>query len=318
MKIGNIDLKNNIFLAPLAGFTDLPFRLLCKEMGAGLVFTEMVSAKGMYYEDEKTKFLTQTDERERPVAMQIFGSDPKIMSTVVEEKLNSRQDIAIVDINMGCPAPKIVKNNDGCALMKNPKLVEKILKEIVKVSTKPITIKIRKGYDEDNINGIEIAKIAESCGVDAISIHSRTRDMFYSGQADWEYIKKMKEEVSIPVIGNGDVFNPQDALKMLEHTKCDGLLIGRGSMGNPWIFRRILNLLEGKSDTHPGKEEIIHIIIRHLEMACEYKGEQVGVTEMRKHIAKYLKGMENSNEVKNLVNKANHKEKVKEILLAYL
>lgn len=318
MKIGNVQLKNNVFLAPLAGYTDLAFRLLCKEMGAGLVFTEMVSAKGMYYEDKKTQILTQTHEKERPVAMQIFGSDPKIMATIVEEKLNPRDDIAIVDINMGCPAPKIVKNNDGSALMKDPKLVEVILKEIVKVSTKPITIKIRKGYDKDKINGIEIAKIAESCGISAISIHARTRDMFYSGQADWDYIKKMKEEVSIPLIGNGDIFNPQDALEMLEYTKCDGILIGRGSMGNPWIFRRVLNLLEGKSDRAPGKEEIIHIIIRHLEMACEYKGEQVGVTEMRKHIAKYLKGMENSSEVKNLINKVNHKEEVKEILIDYL
>lgn len=318
MKIGNIELKNNVFLAPLAGFTDLPFRLICKEQGAGLVFTEMVSAKGMYYNDEKTHILTTTHENERPVAMQIFGSDPKIMSTIVEEKLNQREDIAIIDINMGCPAPKIVKNNDGCALMRNPNLVEKILKAIVKVSNKPITIKIRKGYDDDNINGVEIAKIAESCGVSGLTIHARTREMFYSGLADWDYIKKVKEELSIPVIGNGDIFRPEDAINMLEHTGCDGLLIGRGSMGNPWIFKRILNLIDGKPDKEPSMEEIIHLCIRHLDMACEYKGERVGINEMRKHISYYLKGLKKSSEIRNLINKENSREKIKEILLEYL
>lgn len=317
MKIGNIELKNNVFLAPLAGFTDLPFRLICKEQGAGLVFTEMVSAKGMYYNDEKTHILTTTHERERPVAMQIFGSDPKIMSTIVEEKLNQREDISIIDINMGCPAPKIVKNNDGCALMKNPNRVEKILKEIIKVANKPITIKIRKGYDADNINGIEIAEIAESCGVSAVTIHARTRDMFYSGVADWDYIKELKAQVSIPVIGNGDIFKPEDAVQMMAYTGCDGVLIGRGSMGNPWIFKRILNLIHGKPDEEPNMEEIIQLTIRHLEMACEYKGERIGINEMRKHISHYLKGLKNANEVKNLINKENEKEQVKEILLAY-
>lgn len=318
MKIGNVELKNNVFLAPLAGFTDLPFRLICKEMGTGLVFTEMVSAKGMYYDDKKTQILTTTHEKERPVAMQIFGSDPKIMSKIVEEKLNPRDDIAIIDINMGCPAPKIVKNNDGCALMKNPSLVERILKEIVKVSNKPITIKIRKGFDENNINGIEIGKIAESCGVSAISIHGRTREMFYSGVADWSYIKKMKDQISIPIIGNGDIFKPEDAMEMLQYTKCDGVLIGRGSIGNPWIFKRILNLLDGKPDESPSMKEIIHLTIRHMEMACEYKGERVGINEMRKHISHYLKGVKDSNKMKNLINQENDKEKVKEILLDYL
>lgn len=318
MKIGNIKLDNNVFLAPLAGFTDLPFRLLCKEEGAGLVFTEMVSAKGMYYNDEKTEILTTTHEKERPVAIQIFGSDPQIMSQVVKEKLNPRDDIAIIDINMGCPAPKIVKNNDGCALMNNPPLVEEILKEIIKVSKKPVTIKIRKGYDANSINGIEIAKIAEACGISAITIHGRTRDMYYSGAADWDYIKKLKAEVSIPVIGNGDIFEPEDGIRMLEHTGCDGLLIGRGSMGNPWIFKRIINLIEGKSDEKPSPQEIIELSIRHLDMTCDYKGERIGINEMRKHIAHYLKGLKNSNEVKNKINTINDKEKVKAILLEYL
>lgn len=318
MKIGNVELNNNVFLAPLAGFTDLPFRLICKEQGAGLVFTEMVSAKGMYYNDEKTNLLTTIHEKERPVAMQIFGSDPKIMSSVVEGKLNDRDDIAIIDINMGCPAPKIVKNNDGCALMKKPSLVEQILKEVIKVSNKPVTIKIRKGFDEDNINGIEIAKIAEACGVSGITIHARTREMFYSGVADWDYIKKLKEQVSIPVIGNGDIFKPEDAINMLEHTGCDGVLIGRGSMGNPWIFKRILKMIDGKPDEVPNIEEIIHLTIRHLEMSCAYKGERIGINEMRKHISHYFKGLKNSNEVRNLINKENDKENVKGILLGYL
>lgn len=318
MKIGNIELENNVFLAPLAGFTDLPFRLICKEQGAGLVFTEMVSAKGIYYNDEKTETLTRTHERERPVAMQIFGSDPKIMANVVEEKLNPRDDIAIIDINMGCPAPKIVKNNDGCALMKNPTLVEKILSEIIKVAEKPVTVKIRKGFDHDHINGIEIAKIAEACGVSAITIHGRTRDMFYSGKADWDYIRKLKEEISIPVIGNGDIFEPEDAIRMLEETGCDGLLIGRGSMGNPWVFRRILNLIDGKADKEPAVQEIIHQVIKHLDMACNYKGERIGINEMRKHISHYLKGLKNSNEIRNTINTEDDKDKVKEILLEYL
>lgn len=318
MKIGNIELENNVFLAPLAGYTDLPFRLICKEQGAGLVFTEMVSAKGMYYNDKKTQHITTSHEKERPVALQIFGSDPEIMANVVEEKLNLRDDIAIIDINMGCPAPKIVKNNDGSALMKDPKLVETILKALVKASKKPVTVKIRKGYDHDNINGIEIAKIAEACGVSAITIHARTRDMFYSGQADWDYIKKMKQEISIPLIGNGDIFTPEDAIKMLKDTGCDGILIGRGSMGNPWIFKRILNLIDGKADENPSLEEIIQLSIRHLDMACQYKGERIGVNEMRKHLSNYLKGLQNSNEIRNLINKENNKDSIKEILLDYL
>jgi tRNA-dihydrouridine synthase B len=317
MRIGNVELQNNIFLAPMAGVTDRTFRIICREMGAGLVFTEMVSSKGLYYGDKKTEELIDTDLKERPVAIQIFGSDPSIMAEVVEKYINHRQDIDILDINMGCPAPKIVKNGDGSALLKNPSLVRQILREVIKVSEKPVTLKIRIGWDHSIINGMEIARIAEEEGISALTVHGRTRDMFYSGKADWDYIKKVKNYISIPVIGNGDVFEPIDAIKMIEYTGCDGVAIGRGALGNPWIFKRIGFLIEGKEDIEPNTVEKINMAIRHLNMVCDTKGEKVGVREMRKHIAWYLKGMRNSNIVKNKINTIDTKDKMIKVLSNY-
>lgn len=318
MLIGNIKLDNNVFLAPMAGVTDLTYRIICREMGAGLVFSEMVSSKGMYYKDEKTNELTTIDPKERPVALQIFGSDPNIMANVVENYLNPRNDIDIIDINMGCPAPKVVKNGDGSAIMKDPKLARNILKEIIKVSNKPVTLKIRMGWDKDSINGLEIAKIADEEGVAALTVHGRTRDMFYSGEADWEFIGKVKECISIPVIGNGDVFEPSDGIRLLEQTKCDAIAIGRGCMGNPWIFKRIQNLIDGNEDIVPTSLEVLSLAIRHLDMICKIKGESVGVREMRKHIAWYIKGLKGSNEVKNKINTIVTQEEMKRTLLNYL
>ncbi|MCF6461103.1 tRNA dihydrouridine synthase DusB [Clostridium sp. Cult3] len=317
MRIGNLELQNNIFLAPMAGVTDKTFRIICREMGAGLVFTEMVSSKGLYYGDKNTEELTDIDLKERPVAIQIFGSDPKIMAEVVEEHINPRQDIDILDINMGCPAPKIVKNGDGSALLKNPPLVREILRKVVEVSTKPVTLKIRIGWDVHTINGIEVARIAEEEGVSALTVHGRTRDMFYSGKADWDYIKKVKDSISIPVIGNGDIFEPIDAMKMMEYTGCDGVAIGRGALGNPWIFKRVGLLIEGKKDIVPDAMEKINIAIKHLNMVCDMKGEKVGVREMRKHVAWYIKGMRNSNTVKNEINTIDTKDEMIRVLSNY-
>lgn len=319
MKIGNVVLENNVVLAPMAGITDTAFRQICKEYGAGLVYSEMVSCKGMYYNDKKTEELLEIDDIERPIAVQIFGSDPEIMKSVVYNTINSRDNIDILDINMGCPAPKIVKNGDGSALMKDPKLIEKIVRAVVEVSNKPITVKIRKGWDEENINAIEVAKIIENSGAAAIAIHGRTREEFYSGNADWDIIKKVKENISIPVIGNGDIFYGEDAKRMIEYTKCDAVMIGRGCRGNPWIFNNTVNLLNNNEILEEPTDIMkIEMCIKHLELLCKFKRKDIAVKEMRKHIGWYVKGMKNSTDIRVKVNKINNKNELEEVLLEYL
>ena len=317
MKIGNITFDNNVFLAPMAGVTDISFRGLCKEMGCGLVYTEMVSAKALYYGSENTQSLLRIADEERPVAAQIFGREPEIMAQICEEHLNDRDDICIIDINMGCPAPKIVKNGEGSALMKEPELAYDIVKAIKKVSKKPVTVKFRKGFDDENINAVEFAKGMEQAGVDAIAIHGRTRKQMYEGVADWEIIKEAKKAVTIPVIGNGDVFSPEDALRMKEVTDCDAIMIARGSRGNPWIFKQINDVLNGREPRVISDQEKIDMCIRHYELAIKYDGEFKAIREMRKHASWYIKGLPRCTEIRNEINVLDNSTKVIEILKQY-
>lgn len=300
IKIGNVELNNNIFLAPMAGVTDMPLRILCKEFGAGLVYTEMVSSKGMFYNDEKTKQLMNINDAERPVAVQIFGSDATIMSETAK-KVSEEADI--VDINMGCPAPKVTKNLDGSKLMLHPEHVDEITKMVVKTSSVPVTIKIRKGWDDEHVNAVEVARIAEKNGVSAITVHGRTREQFYTGKVDLDIIKKVKEAVNIPVIGNGDIVDGESAKKMFQETGCDAIMIGRGSNGNPWIFKEVIEYLKnGIELPKPTIEERKQMILRHLKMLVDYKGEYIAIREMRKQIAWYIKGIENAATVRNEIN----------------
>lgn len=313
LTIGNVTLDNNVILAPMAGVTDLPFRLLCKEQGCGLVCTEMVSAKAILYKNRNTNALLEVKDQERPVSVQLFGSDPDILGRIAHQIEDGPFDI--IDLNMGCPVPKVVNNQEGSALMKNPKLVEQILSSMVKAVKKPVTVKFRKGFDEDHVNAVEIAKIAESCGVAAVAVHGRTREQFYSGKADWDIIRKVKEAVKIPVIGNGDIFTPEDAKAMMDQTGCDGLMVARGAKGNPWIFSRINHYLDtGELLPPPGLEEIKRMIIRHGELQMKIKGEVIGMREMRKHMAWYTSGLPHSAAVRNEINQVETLEGLKKLM----
>mgnify|MGYP000421020277 FL=1 len=313
LQIGNVKLENDLILGPMAGVTDLPFRLLCKEQGAGLLCMEMVSAKGIMYNNKNTKFLLTIDERERPVSLQLFGSDADIISE--QAKRIEELPFDILDINMGCPVPKIVNNGDGSALMKNPLLAGEIIEKTVRAIQKPVTVKIRKGFDDAHINAVEMAHIAQESGAAAIAVHGRTREQYYSGKADWEIIRKVKEAVKIPVIGNGDVWTPQDAIDMRKQTGCDGVMIGRGAQGNPWIFKQILHYEQtGELLEKPSPQEVTEMILRHAKMQMEFKGEYIGMREIRKHAAWYTAGYKNSAKLRGKINETETYEELKELL----
>ncbi len=312
-KIGSVEIENPLILAPMAGVTDLPFRLLCKEQGVGLVCMEMVSAKAILYRNKNTQDLMRIDPREKPVSLQLFGSQPEVVAQAARQIEEAPFDI--LDFNMGCPVPKIVNNGEGSSLMQNPKLAGEILTALVRAVRKPVTVKIRKGFDQDHVNAVEIAKIAEQAGVAAIAVHGRTRDQFYSGRADWEIIRQVKEAVSLPVIGNGDVDSPQQAKALLEATGCDGIMIGRGARGNPWIFSRILTYLRtGEIPPKPSYQEVRAMILRHAAMLVEYKGTYTGIREMRKHVAWYTAGFPHSAQLRRQVNEVQSLEELEEKL----
>lgn len=312
LKIGNVTLDNPLVLAPMAGVTDLPFRLLCKEHGVGLVCMEMVSAKAIYYKNKNTEQLLEIYPQERPVSLQLFGSDADIIAEMAA-KIEDRP-FDILDFNMGCPVPKVVNNGEGSALMKNPKLVEEILTKLVRAVKKPVTVKIRKGFDEEHVNAVEIARLAESCGVAAVAVHGRTRQQYYSGHADWDIIRQVKEAVQIPVIGNGDLHTAEDVCRMKEQTGCDGFMIGRGAQGNPWIFEQILHKLEtGEDLPRPTVQEVTEMVLRHARLQVEIKGEYTGMREIRKHAAWYTAGYRNSSKLRGRINEVETIQQLEEL-----
>ena len=313
LTIGNVVMDNPLVLAPMAGVTDLPFRLLCKEQGAGLVCMEMVSAKAIYYNNKNTEALMEIDTREKPVSLQLFGSDPEIMAAMAHRIEDRPFDI--LDINMGCPVPKVVNNGEGSALLKNPEQVRKIVTAVVKAVEKPVTVKIRRGFDENNVNAVEIAKIIEDCGAAAVAVHGRTREQYYSGKADWDIIRQVKEAVAIPVIGNGDVTSPEAAVALMKQTGCDGIMIGRAVRGNPWLFSEILHYLEtGEHKARPTMEEVSEMILRHTRMQVELKGEYTALREMRKHVAWYTAGFPHSARLRARTNEISTMQELEELI----
>ena len=314
--IGNVKIEGNLFLGPMAGVTDLPFRLLCKEKGADLVYTEMVSAKGVQYNNKNTEGLLRIAEEERPAALQLFGADPDILRETARRLEHRNFDI--LDINMGCPVPKVVNNGEGSALMKNPELIGEIVRKLVEGYSKPVTVKIRKGFQEDSNNAVEIARIAEANGAAAIAVHARTREQYYSGKADWEVIRSVKEAVSVPVIGSGDVFTVQDAKRMIDRTGCDAIMLARGTRGNPWIFSQIKAYLkDGTILPKPEFREVHEMILRHGALSVEYKGEFIGIREMRKHVAWYTTGYPGSARFRSRVNEIETMDDLRHLLEEY-
>lgn len=313
MRIAGLELKNNVFLAPMAGITDRAFRQICRHYGCGVVYTEMISSKGLYYKDKKTDALMKIYPEEQPAAIQIFGSDPDIIGETAKKA--EEAGACLLDINMGCPAPKIVNNGDGCALMRDPALAGRIIEAAVKAVKIPVTVKFRKGFDSGHENALEFAKMSQECGAAAVTVHGRTREQFYSGRADWEVIARIKNELDIPVIGNGDIFSAADAKNMLEYTGCDGVMVARGAEGNPFIFRQIKQLLEdGEVLYEPGWRERLECALWHLSLLVEYKGEIRGVLEARKHLAWYIKGMPNAACVKNAIFSASAYDEMSDII----
>lgn len=309
INIGNVALSSNVIMAPMAGVTDTAYRVLLKEQGAGLTCTEMVSAKGIFYKNKNNKMILQTAPDEHPVAVQLFGSDPVIMASMAER---IAEDFDIIDVNMGCPVPKIVNNGEGSALMKTPELAGRILSTMVRVLSKPVTVKFRKGFDDRHVNAVEFAKMAEQAGVSAITIHGRTRSQMYAGNADWDIIRAVKEAVSIPVFGNGDIFTPEDAKRMMDETGVDGVAIARGAKGNPWLIRRTIHYLEtGELLPEPELSEKKEMMIRHAELMVEYKGERIAIQEMRKHLAWYTAGIPGSAKLRSGMNSLNTLEELK-------
>ena len=313
LRIGNTVLENNVILAPMAGVTDLPFRVLCREQGAGCVVTEMVSAKAILYNNKNTRELLQIDPAERPAAVQLFGSEPDIMAEIAARLEEGPYDY--IDVNMGCPVPKIVNNGEGSALMKNPERAKEVMTAMVKAVKKPVTVKFRKGFNDLSVNAVEFAKMAESCGVAAVAVHGRTREQYYSGKADWDIIRQVKEAVRIPGIGNGDIFTPEAAGRMLKETGCDGIMVARGAKGNPWLFGRINHYLDtGEVLPGPSMAEIKAMILRHGRMLVQFKGEGVAMREMRGHMAWYTKGMPHSATLRNEINQVETLEGFVELL----
>lgn len=313
LKIGNVELENPYVLAPMAGVTDLPFRLLCKEQGAGLLCMEMISAKALQYNNKNTKALLEIDPRECPVSLQLFGADPDIISE--QAKRIEELPFQILDINMGCPVPKVVRNGEGSALMNQPRLVYDIVYKTARAIQKPVTVKIRKGFNDESVNAVEIARIIEDAGGAAVAVHGRTREQYYSGEADWDIIRQVKEAVHIPVIGNGDVTSGKRAIAMMEQTGCDGVMIGRGAQGNPWIFRELLEYERtGQIPKRPSKEQIRKTMLRHARLQIALKGDYLGIREMRKHVAWYTKGLEGSARLRDDINKVESYEELEELL----